>query len=152
MADLQAWFAPLLWIIATITAIVAFVRLCKPVWKIFTAPDRLEKTLKDNIENINSHFDDVNKRLDKYDADLKRIEDKMEHSDEVQMSLLHDQIIQIYEVAKLSGEISDADYKRATDLYKQDGGSEYIDNIMELMAELFKESQKKRLKEGEWHG
>lgn len=149
MADLQAWFAPLLWIIATITAIVAFVRLCKPVWKIFTAPDRLEQTLKDNIENINSHFDDVNKRLDKYDADLKRIEDKMEHSDEVQMSLLHDQIIQIYEVAKLSGEISDADYKRATDLYKQDGGSEYIDNIMELMAELFKESQKKRLKEGE---
>lgn len=149
MADLQAWFAPLLWIIATITAIVAFVRLCKPVWKIFTAPDRLEQTLKDNIENINSHFDDVNKRLDKYDADLKRIEDKMEHSDEVQMSLLHDQIIQVYEVAKLSGEISDADYKRATDLYKQDGGSEYIDNIMELMAELFKESQKKRLKEGE---
>lgn len=149
MADLQAWFAPLLWIIATITAIVAFVRLCKPVWKIFAAPDRLEKTLQDNIQNINSHFDDVNKRLDKYDADLKRIEDKMEHSDEVQMSLLHDQIIQIYEVAKLSGEISDADYKRATDLYKQDGGSEYIDNIMELMAELFKESQKKRLKEGE---
>lgn len=149
MADLQAWFAPLLWIIATITAIVAFVRLCKPVWKIFTAPDRLEQTLKDNIENINTHFDDVNKRLDKYDADLKRIEDKMEHSDDVQMSLLHDQIIQIYEVAKLSGEISDADYKRATDLYKQDGGSEYIDNIMELMAELFKESQKKRLKEGE---
>lgn len=149
MADLQAWFAPLLWIIATITAIVAFVRLCKPVWKIFTAPDRLEQTLKDNIENINSHFNDVNKRLDKYDADLKRIEDKMEHSDEVQMSLLHDQIIQIYEVAKLSGEISDADYKRATDLYQQDGGSEYIDNIMELMAELFKESQKKRLKEGE---
>lgn len=149
MTDLQAWFAPLLWIIATITAIVAFVRLCKPVWKIFTAPDRLEKTLKDNIENINSHFNDVNKRLDKYDADLKRIEDKMEHSDEVQMSLLHDQIIQIYEVAKLSGEISDADYKRATDLYKQDGDSEYIDNIMELMAELFKESQKKRLKEGE---
>lgn len=149
MADLQAWFAPLLWIIATITAIVAFVRLCKPVWKIFTAPDRLEQTLKDNIENINSHFDDINKRLDKYDADLKRIEDKMEHSDEVQMSLLHDQIIQIYEVAKLSGEIPDADYKRATDLYKQDGGSEYIDNIMELMAELFKESQKKRLKEGE---
>ena len=115
-------------------------RLCKPVWKIFTAPDRLEKTLQDNIENINNHFDDVNKRLDKYDADLKRIEDKMVHSDEVQMSLLHDQIIQIYEVAKLSGEISDADYKRATDLYKQDGGSEYIDNIMELMAELFKES------------
>lgn len=149
MADLQAWFAPLLWIIATITAIVAFVRLCKPVWKIFTAPDRLEQTLQDNIKNINTHFDDVNKRLDKYDADLKRIEDKMEHSDEVQMSLLHDQIIQIYEVAKLSGEISDADYKRATDLYKQDGGSEYIDNIMELMAELFKESQKKRLKEGE---
>lgn len=149
MADLQAWFAPLLWIIATITAIVAFVRLCKPVWKIFTVPDRLEQTLKDNIENINSHFDDINKRLDKYDADLKRIEDKMEHSDEVQMSLLHDQIIQIYEVAKLSGEISDADYKRATDLYKQDGGSEYIDNVMELMAELFKESQKKRLKEGE---
>lgn len=149
MADLQAWFAPLLWIIATITAIVAFVRLCKPVWKIFTAPDRLEQTLQDNIKNINTHFDDVNKRLDKYDADLKRIEDKMEHSDEVQMSLLHDQIIQIYEVAKLSGEISDADYKRATDLYRQDGGSEYIDNIMELMAELFKESQKKRLKEGE---
>lgn len=149
MADLQAWFAPLLWIIATITAIVAFVRLCKPVWKIFTTPDRLEQTLQDNIKNINTHFDDVNKRLDKYDADLKRIEDKMERSDEVQMSLLHDQIIQIYEVAKLSGEISDADYKRATDLYKQDGGSEYIDNIMELMAELFKESQKKRLKEGE---
>lgn len=149
MANLQAWFAPLLWIIATITAIVAFVRLCKPVWKIFTAPDRLEKTLSDNMRTMDEHFKDVNTRLDKYDKDLQRIEDRIQHNDEVQMSLLHDQIIQIYEVAKLSGQISDADYKRATDLYKQDGGSEYIDNIMELMAELFKESQKKRLKEGE---
>lgn len=98
---------------------------------------------------MDGHFKDVNSRLDKYDNDLQRIEDRIQHNDEVQMSLLHDQIIQIYEIAKLSGEISDADYKRATDLYKQDGGSEYIDNIMELMAELFKESQKKRLKEGE---
>lgn len=149
MADLQAWFAPLLWIIATITAIVAFVRLCKPVWRIFTAPQQLEKSMQEALTTINNHFDDVNKRLDKYDGDLHRIESAVKHNDDVQMSLLHDQIIQIYELAKLNGEISDADYKRATDLYKQDGGSDYIDNIMELMAELFKESQKKRLKEGD---
>lgn len=43
MAELQAWFAPLLWVLATITAIVAFVRLCKPVWKIFTAPAEFSK-------------------------------------------------------------------------------------------------------------
>lgn len=43
MAELQAWFAPLLWALATITAIVAFVRLCKPVWKIFTAPAEFSK-------------------------------------------------------------------------------------------------------------
>lgn len=97
------------------------------------------------METMTNHFDDVNTRLDKYDSDLQRIEEKVEKNDAVQLSLLHDQIVQIYEIAKLTGEISEADYRRATELYKQDGGDEYIDNIMELMAELFKQSQKKRL-------
>ena len=33
MTELQAWFAPLLWVIGTITAIVAFVKLIMPAIK-----------------------------------------------------------------------------------------------------------------------
>lgn len=147
MQDIQAWFAPLLWIIATITAIVAFVRLCKPVWKIFTAPEELNKSVNSLKNDMQGHFDDVNSRLDKYDDDLHRIEQHVEKSDKVQLSLLHDQIVQIYEIAKIAGEISQADYKRACDLYAQDGDDEYIDLIFNLIKEMYLESEKRREKE-----
>lgn len=144
MQDLQAWFAPLLWIIATITAIVAFVRLCKPVWRIFSAPGELEKTVNNLETNIKGHFDEVNGRLDKYDQDLQRIEEKIIKSDKVQLSMLHDQIVQIYQMAKIQGDISQSDYKRACDLYAQDGEDEYIDLIFGLIKEMYVEAERKR--------
>lgn len=60
MAELQAWFAPLLWILATITAIVAFVRLCKPVWRLVTSPAELSKKLDNTDAMMQSNFDKVN--------------------------------------------------------------------------------------------
>lgn len=149
MQDLQAWFAPLLWIIATITAIVAFVRLCKPVWRIFSAPEKLEKTMA-NIElNMSTHFDDINGRLDKYDDDLERIESKIIKSDQIQLSMLHDQIVQIYQMAKIQGDISQADYKRVCDLHAQDGNDDYIEMIFNLIKEMYLEAERKR--QGEIH-
>ena len=71
MTEFQAWFQPLLWVIATITAIVAFIRLCKPVWKIFTAPAEFSKQLSIFSKEMHDKFADMNERMDRQDEDLR---------------------------------------------------------------------------------
>lgn len=51
------------------------------------------------------------------------------------MSLLHDSIVQIYQRAKEKG-ITDNDYRRACDLYAEDGNSPYIDSLMDELGEM----------------
>lgn len=93
---------------------------------------------------MKTHFNDINDRLDKYDTDLQRIEQKMIKSDQVQLSMLHDQIVQIYQMAKIQGDISQADYKRACDLHAQDGEDDYIELIFNLIKEMYLEAERKR--------
>ena len=77
MEDLQAWFAPLLWILGKITALVAFIRLCKPVWKVFSAP----KELADKIDVLNGkldeHFVDADEKFGKIEKDEVDMDAKM---------------------------------------------------------------------------
>lgn len=42
MTELQAWFQPLLWVIGTITAIVAFIKLILPAFKALGQPAKLQ--------------------------------------------------------------------------------------------------------------
>lgn len=134
MEDIQAWFAPLLWIIATITAIAGFIRFCKPIHQIFVAPQEYRDLLNESISDINKVLVDIDTRLGKYDVILQELKDQNLRQDEIQLSLLHDQIVQIYQAAKgQGGYISDDDFKRAYDLHGKNGHSEYIESLMKTM-------------------
>lgn len=132
MAALQTWFAPLLWIIGTITAIVCFIKLCMPFFKNFHSS-------KDFIEKI----DDILDKISKIDEKLVQQEEKLikltewnQREDSITLTLLHDSIVQIYEQAKANNYISEVDYYRACELYKQNGNSQYIDSIMSALSEM----------------
>lgn len=162
MADLQAWFAPLLWVLATITAIVAFVRLCKPVWRIFSAPDKFSKELEgvsdklgaqlgDAIERFDGRLAALDKRLDEHthvfaefedrsNKQFETFEERFDVNDAVQLSLLHDAIAQIYQRNKEQRAISDGDFRRMEDLYAQDGENPYIDSLVREMREWHQEN------------
>lgn len=129
MENLKLWFEPLLWIIGTITTLCLFVRLCKPLWKFITAPSLTA-----------THLEEIEK---KFDAQLKELTKKVEEladqnavEDSITLSLLHDSIVQIYEQAKKENYISEVNYYRVCELYKQDGNSEYIDGLMRVLREM----------------
>lgn len=143
MEGIQAWFEPLLWILCTITAIVAFIRLCKPIWKVFSSP----KDLADKIDTLNhkldEHFIDSDKKISKIEKELEnqtsnieRLTSQNKKEDSITLSLLHDAIVQIYQEAKEKGSISEVTYYRACELYKQNGNSQYIDSIMTTLTEM----------------
>lgn len=143
MSELQLWFEPLLWACATIAALVAFVRLCKPVWKIFTAPkefseklDLLNNRLDNKFKGVDEKFDKIDVRLDNQNNSLKTLSEQNAKEDAITLSLLHDSIVQIYQLAKEQGTISEVSYFRACELYKQNGNSQYIDSIMSLLKEM----------------
>lgn len=143
MEDLKAWFEPLLWILGTITALVAFIRLCKPVWKVFSAP----KDLTDKIDVLNSKLDEhfvdadakfgkIEEALDAQTANIESLTSWNQKEDSITLSLLHDAIVQIYQEAKEKGSISEVSYYRACELYKKNGNSQYIDSIMTALTEM----------------
>ena len=137
VADIQAWFQPLLWIIATITALVAFVRLCKPVWKIFKAPEEAMKAIGNLSTQMGDHFDGVDKRLDSYDDRLTEIEHTLQRADAVQQALIHDSIAQICDLSRIQGKVSGDNYRRACELNKMNGTSSYIDTRMKELETLY---------------
>ena len=137
MAELQAWFAPLLWIIGTFTAIIAFIRLCKPIWRVFTASSEFSKQLTEVNESMNRQFQEVGKRLGQQDIEIKALSARLNATGNVQMSLLHDQIADIYQQAQKDGKISQENYRRAKDLHAMDGTNPYIDGLIESLDEMF---------------
>lgn len=129
MGALQLWFEPLLWIIGTITALAAFVRLCKPVWKFLTIPTQ-------TIERLNEFEKKIDQKLTSLENRVEKLTKQNEQEDSITLSLLHDAIVQIYQQAKRDGFISEVDYYRACELYKQNGNSQYIDSIMTALTEM----------------
>lgn len=143
MEQIQAWFSPLLWILGTIGTLAAFVRLCKPIWAFFTAPAETEKKFEELDKKLDVKFDNIEKQItnlkDQVNVEHEKIERvnlQNEKEDAVTLSLLHDQILQIYENAKDAGTISEMQYYRACELYKQNGNSQYIDDIMTALREM----------------
>ena len=130
MEGVQNWFSPLLWILGTITALVAFVRLCTPVWAFVKLPKELLTKVEENDKKDQERFDDLNGRLDQQQEELCSLTKQVETVDRIQLSLLHDRISEIYKNAMLVHDISDTDYHRACELYKQDGESDYIRTLM----------------------
>lgn len=140
MPELQAWFQPILWVMATITAIVAFVKLILPAIKMFLKPAKVEETLNGHIENISNKLDHFDDRLDTIDANLDDLIEKVRREEEVELALLHDAIVQIYHFSKSQGKVFPEDYQRACELYKYNGKSQYVETIMDELTELYKKS------------
>ena len=138
MTEFQAWFQPLLWVIATITAIVAFIRLCKPVWKIFTAPAEFSKQLSIFSNEMHDKFADMNERMDRQDEDLRILREKEKKMSDIQLSMLHDQIRVIYHQAENDGFISTSNFERVKQLYAQDGQDPTIDHFVDVLTEMHK--------------
>lgn len=141
MTELQAWFQPILWVLATITAIVAFVKLIIPAIKHFMKPAKLEKVLEGHIENISKKLDHFDDRLDTIDDNLDDLMSKVNRNEDVELALLHDAIVQIYHFSKSRGGVYAEDYARACELYKYNGKSQYIETIMEELTELYKQNK-----------
>lgn len=125
---------------ATITAIVAFVKLILPAIKVFLKPAKVEEALNGHIENISNKLDHFDTRLDSIDANLDDLIEKVRREEEVELALLHDAIVQIYHFSKSQGKVYPEDYHRACELYKYNGKSQYVETIMEELTELYKKS------------
>ena len=139
MEGIQSWFAPLLWILATITAIIAFIRLCKPVWSVFTAPKILMQEIQNLKIDMNAKFEEIHAQIGDLNDKITILNAKIIKEDSICLSLLHSEIIQIYQKAKWENNISDMDYYRACELYKQNGNSQYIDGIMKVLQDFHQE-------------
>ena len=144
MEDIQIWFSPLLWILGTITALVAFVRLCAPVWAFVKLPKELLTKVAENDTKDEQRFDNLNGRLDKQEAELQKLGKNLEKVDAIQLSLLHDRISEIYKNAVQTKYISDTDYHRACELYGENGESQYISTLMTELASLHEKTVKDR--------
>lgn len=147
MEDLQAWFAPLMWVLGTIGGIIAFVRLCKPVWTLLQTPKQLNETLIKLDAKITDHFSEIDLRLDKFDSDLKQLKEFDKLSDEVQINLLRDRLSQGYQYYAERDFIGTEAYRSLCDIYKvyeKCGGNSYAHTIMEQIHELYRKSSQKR--------
>ena len=140
MTELQAWFAPLLWVIGTITAIVAFVKLIMPAIKALGQPAKLQESFNEFSTNITTKWDKLDGRLDKIDSELDSLIEKIHREEEIELALLHDAIVQIYHFSKSQGKVYPEDYQRACELYKYNGKSQYVETIMEELTELYRRS------------
>lgn len=147
MSDLQAWFAPLIWIIGTITALAAFIRLCKPLWSVVQTPKILSEQMAELKINLSEHSIEITNRLDKYDEGLVELKTKISSADRVHLSLLRNGIISLYYSVLDRDDIPDDIYRTICDMfesYTKEGGNSYIVTVMEHVEELYKASQEDR--------
>lgn len=141
MPELQAWFAPLLWIFGTIASIVAFVRLCKPVWNLLQTPKQLNATIIALEAKITEHFADVDKRLDNFEKDLQLLKEFDEGADDVQINMMRDRISQGHRYFMTKGSIDEHSYRTLCDLYaayERRGGNSYAHTIMDALHQLYR--------------
>lgn len=147
MAELQTWFAPLLWILGTITALVAFIRLCKPIWNLFQGPKEMTKSLNDVSAKLDKNHLEAVGRLDTVDATLHQLQENDKVMEGVQLSLLRDRLNQGYHYYVIEGELPEEAYRSFCEMYssyKKLGGNSFIDHVMEQIHALYKESEKRR--------
>lgn len=142
MENIQAWFEPLLWILSTITALGLFARFCKPIWNFIQLPKELCKTMKSLKEDMDTHFERIDKRIDKFEIDIAELKEIDNLTKEVQQSLLRDRLLQGYHFYKERGGIPGEAYRSLCEMheiYKARNGNSYTDSVMELVHRLYQE-------------
>lgn len=103
-------------------------------------PKELEASLTNHITNIGEKLDHFDGRLDTICGDLEDILNRVKRNEDVELALLHDAIIQIWHFSKSRGKVYAEDYYRACELYKYNGKSKYIEEVMEALTNLYHET------------
>lgn len=85
-------------------------------------------------------LDRLSGRMDNLISDVDTLIQRVQRSEDVELALLHDAIVQIYHLSKVRGKVFVEDYQRACELYKYNGKSVYIETIMEELEELYKKT------------
>lgn len=141
MEALTLWFAPLLWIIGTITALVCFVRLCKPLWNFFKLPTKLSDQLTTLDDKITENFKEIDLKLDQFGDDIKQLHDFEKLSEEVQVNLLRERITQSLDYYSKNSSFTAEAYRSICDLYavyKKHEQNGYIATVMDQIHALYK--------------
>ncbi len=140
MEALQAWVAPLLWIMGIITTFVAFYKLCRPFRDFLQFPKKVSEQLQKSDEKVDSHFTETNKRMDNFTGDLQEIKNEIESlkahqtiNDSGTEALLRDRILQAHRYLMGKEYISQDEYESVSamfDSYKKLGGNHFVDRLM----------------------
>jgi hypothetical protein len=143
MEGIQEWFAPLLWILGTITSLVLFIRLCKPIWSFLQMPKQLNESITKLDEKITENFKGMERRLDKLEYDIEQLRAFDSLAEEVQVNLLRDRLSQGYHYYSERGSISSDAYRSLCDIYevyKKCNANSYATSIMDKLRELYNKS------------
>lgn len=87
---------------------------------------------------MHGKFNDMNERMDRQDEDLRILREKEKKMNDIQLSMLHDQIRVIYHKAEKDGGISTPDFERVKQLHAQDGQDPTIDHFVDVLTEMHK--------------
>ena len=143
MVALHEWFQPLLWVLGTITAIIGFIRLCKPIWDLLETPKKLNNSLLKLNNEITNHFKTIDERLNELDLCMQSCKVQNDLSIEGQINLLRDRLSQGYNYHSERGKISEDAYRSLCEIYaiyKKLGGNSYAANLMGKIDEIYKQS------------
>ncbi len=137
MAELQAWFQPLLWIFGVVGAFGGFYKLVFPCLK---EVSETPKQLKEAIQGMNLIQQGFQAQMEDIKIQLTDMSNKIDKVGEIEIHLLHDAILGIYADAKREGKISESSYRRAQELYSMNGKNEYIKSIMDELTDMHRVS------------
>ena len=150
MEALQLWFAPVLWIIGTITTMGLFIRFCKPIWAFFQLPKQLTKTVADLDTKITDHFEEIDERLTQFETDIRQMKEFEKLSRDVQLNLLLDRLVQGHACFSTHKRMTNEAYRSFCaiyEAYEKHGGNGYGKSVMDQIHELFKNQAKIKPKE-----
>lgn len=139
MGDIQGWFEPLLWIFGTITTLVAFCRLCKPIWTFIQSPKALAKSIEKLDEKLEAGFSRFNTDIQEVKDELKKMKDKDEVNDCGTVALLRDRILQMHRYLITRECITQEEFETVNGLfivYKRLGGNHFVDKLMDEINKM----------------
>lgn len=133
MMELQEWFQPLLWICGVVATLAGFYKLTVPFLKELS---ETPKQLRTAFETMNASQKDLQDRMEAMKLQLENVLVNVDKLEQIEIHLLHDAILGIYDDAKRDNTITESSYRRALELYGLNGKDEYIKHIMSELDEI----------------
>jgi len=131
---------------AAITAFLAFIRLCRPVWNWFQGPKKNLALLTKLDEKFDKYETKIEGRLDRIESEIHELRTYDNLSNEANINLLRDRIAQGYNYYLKNGNMTNESYRSFCDMYEiyhKIGGNSYAAKIMDNIHKLFKTQAQK---------